>query len=81
LTAGDNMKLCTKCNLEKDDDFFNKNQVWCKVCYTEYKKQYDIINRENNKKYRKHYRIDNLDSEKQYLRLYRQNNKESVAKK
>jgi hypothetical protein len=50
------MKLCTVCDQTKPLDAFHKGKVyaggyrtWCKVCMSEYKKQYRIKNKEQLK--------------------------------
>jgi len=50
-------KICNKCLFEKTINEFHKNgkktYSFCKVCKNEYKKEYNIKNREKRKLYRK----------------------------
>src|SRR5258708_7402811 len=87
------MKICTKCKIEKDEGFFDKNRGECKECikeyqkqyYTEHKedikeqqKQYRIENKEDIKEQQKHYAINNKEDRKKYQKQYRIENKEDI---
>ena len=41
------MKTCSKCQVKKLEDDFWKNQVWCKLCSKERRRQYYIDNKTN----------------------------------
>ena len=45
------MKMCTKCGVEKEIGEFSKNQYKCKYCNKEYREQNKDKVRENNKKW------------------------------
>jgi hypothetical protein len=44
------MKLCKKCNQEKDEAYFYINQSWCKDCKNNYDKQCRLLFPERYKK-------------------------------
>jgi hypothetical protein len=79
------MKTCTKCNIEKPLDEFNKNQNYCRNCQKTYKKQYRLNNLEKESKYNKEYREKNQTKivlnrlkNKEKIKEYYQNNKEKI---
>jgi len=74
------MKYCSRCNLDKNEFDFGKNQTWCRFCNKQYKDQWRRNNSDHIKKYKNQYDSVHTDSLKEYLRKYRKNNKESVAK-
>ena len=79
------MKLCRKCNNEKDDIDFHKNQRWCKSC----NKQYKIANGANKKYYLNHknkidkrnksYNLSHKDEIKKQRKQYYQANKQYIG--
>ena len=84
------MKLCKKCNIEKDLSFFYKDKTLkdghrneCKICYNlkydkkEYLKEYNKSNKEYRKEYNKEYKkSDNYKLKKtQYQKSYYVKNK------
>jgi hypothetical protein len=74
------MVFCTRCEKEKEDVFFGKNQRWCKICHSEYKKLWERENRDRVKATKRRYDIVNRDRQRNYIRQYRSLNKDSVAK-
>lgn len=71
------MKTCTKCDQEKDDEFFSNGCYWCKVCF----KQYRIDNRENIKNVRVNYLIDNQEVISEKKHIYYLDNRNDIIKK
>jgi len=79
------MKICTKCDIEKELIFFGKDKSKkdgyrnsCKDCQREYSNEYYIKNKEiineNNKKWKE----ENKDKLKEINKYYYQNNKEQI---
>jgi hypothetical protein len=76
-----NMKICTKCNIEKEFSGFGKAKngknglkSMCKKCVKEYNKKYNIENKEINKQYY----IDNKERIIKNQKIYQSNNKEKI---
>lgn len=75
------MKVCTKCNIEKDLDCFAKNKYSkdglrndCRDCYRETRRIYRQNNKEKLKEKQNHF----IENNKDYFKEYAQNNKESL---
>ena len=80
------MKLCTKCNIEKDESLFHKQashidglRSWCKKCVNEHNAIYKKENKEKNKECNKKYYLKNIDERKMYSEQYRQEHKSQIA--
>lgn len=69
------IKICSKCNIEKDLTEFSKNRGECKLCIKEYNKIYRAVNKEKMATYDKQYRIDKKDTICEQRKLYRQTEK------
>ena len=67
-----NMKMCRKCNIEKDDSLFSKNQNVCKECNKQYRQEH----KEEAKEYRKQYRPGHKEKIALTKAIYYQDNKE-----
>ena len=87
-------KTCIECKIEKSIDFFVRTRNLCKDCMKEYKKSYQLKNKEILKEKSKQYYLENKDSilervsshyennkdkKLEYQKEYAQNNKEKVA--
>lgn len=70
------MKVCTKCNIEKDEDEFYKNRSYCKKCIAEYKRSYHVKNRERILQKHKEYYAEHSDEIINRSKVYYENNKE-----
>ena len=77
------LKVCTKCEKEKDIKEFSWNNKakdyrnsWCKICRKEYKKQH----RQDNSELYKERDRKRYENNLEYHKEYRQNNKESRKK-
>lgn len=79
------MKICARCNLEKQDDEFSssnllKNSGWCRACASSYRKTHYEENKKGTKarqqKYYQKNREDVVDRNKQY---YQENKDEKLA--
>ena len=75
------MKNCNTCHTLKPLDDFPKNKCMadgrlnkCKLCFSIYKKQYWIENKEKLKEYKKIHRSENKEHYQLYSKSYRQNN-------
>ena len=84
------MKICRKCSLEKEENYFSKNQLSCKECnkkyYDENKNNISEKNKkyyEENKKefieYQKQYYLDNKNKIAEYKIQYRIDNKNNIS--
>lgn len=69
------MKVCKKCDLEKEDLLFNKGRGECKECMSKYKKEYAIKNADKISEYQSNFRRENSKHLKDYQRDYRSNKK------
>ncbi len=87
------MKVCKKCEIEKEESHFNKSRGECKECMSIYKKEYAVKNAEKIRayqskfresetytKYQSEYRLKNADSIKEYKKKYYEENSDSVNK-
>jgi hypothetical protein len=87
------MKVCSKCKIEKLDDFFIKGSAKCNFCRSEVKKKYYELNKEKIKLIKKEYNEKNkffiLEQKKKYYlknkdilnkktKIYYDNNKENL---
>ena len=69
-----NMKVCTKCKIEKENCEFNKSRGSCKLCI----KEYDRIKYLNNiEKYRK-YSQDRYNNNPEYIKTWNKENNDKV---
>ena len=78
-------KICKKCNLNKLSTDFSKNknqsdglQMYCKICYKEYKKKYYLDNKDMILKKSKQYYIENQDAIIDRVKVWGDNNKSKV---
>lgn len=55
------MKICTKCDVEKEEDQFSKGKYYCKSCIKEYRRNYYLVNKKNELEYLKKYRAAHPD--------------------
>lgn len=74
------MKICKKCNIEKDIENFYKGKNICKKCYNDKRKEYRIKNKDNIKQKDKVYYENNKEKRKLYHKLWRDNNKDKIKK-
>lgn len=72
-------KICTKCGEEKDHTNFSKGKLWCKLCCSEYNKEYYRKNPETKIKNAKIYREKHRDEILEKNKKYRENNPQKVA--
>jgi len=79
------MKLCTKCNIEKDFENFRKQKgkyiCWCKNCEKLYKKEHYQKNKEKIDSRNKLYKENHEEQVKDYQKKYVQDNKEKLSKR
>jgi len=82
------MKVCIVCNIEKVNLEFNKDSKnkdgltnRCKSCQKEYKKEYQIKNKEKIAEKKKIYQIKNKIKIAEAKKKYRELNKEDISKK
>ncbi len=78
------MKICKRCDLEKELNSFSKNKtkednhdIYCKECIKEYKKKYYSLNKQQIKEKCSEYYIDNKDRIIEKVTEYYINNKET----
>jgi len=80
-------KICSKCGEEKPatTEYFGKMKSskdglrgQCKVCISEYLKQYRKKNKESIQQYKKQWHQENKEYIKEYSKQYRQENKDSI---
>ena len=81
------MKLCTKCNIEKDESNFSKSNskkdglyAWCKNCAKAYRKVNYELNREVQLQRGRDWRKLNPDKHKQCFKNWVEKNKEKYTK-
>jgi hypothetical protein len=77
------MKICSKCDIEKELSEFNKHpknidklNSYCKICQKEYNKQWYLNNQEKYKEKSKQHYLNNKEIIKEYYKQYLLNNKE-----
>jgi hypothetical protein len=81
------MKKCKRCNIEKDEINFSKNRQspdglcnWCKLCISEYRKEYSILNADKISKDKKEYYQENkeylIGQAKNYYQEHKEEKKE-----
>lgn len=75
------MKVCIKCNTEKEIIHFVKNTNRCKSCRSIYMKEYSEKNKEKLKQSKKEYYIKNKTIISEKAKEYYTKNKEHVIKK
>ncbi len=82
------IKICTKCKKHKERREFNKNknmkdglQGWCKLCCSEYKKQYQQNISEKIKKQKKKHYDNNSEKLKEQKKQYYKNNIEKLRER
>src|ERR1700676_542179 len=77
------MKICKKCEMQKEDYEFKKYSLQCKSCIKEYMKQYKRDNKEKLseylKRYTKEYRKNNKNKILENGRIYYKNNKDKIC--
>jgi hypothetical protein len=80
------MKVCIKCNIEKELDHFGKrvdskdgHRNDCKECRKEFNDRYREDNKDTLKEYKKKYREENKEIIAQNGKIYREENKEIIA--
>lgn len=76
------MKKCTKCKIDKPLEEFNREKrnrdglmSWCRECWKEYKKQYNLDNKDKIKQYR----LDNKDKISEQQKQYNLANRDKIA--
>lgn len=79
-------KECTKCNSNKEIADYGKDnrntdglKSVCKICLSEYKKQYKLLNKDKIGEYDKQYRETNKDKSKEYEKVRYQKNKTKIS--
>jgi hypothetical protein len=75
------MKICSKCNLEKDDSEFPKRRNRCKSCFRQYLKIYRQNNLQKIRESNKRYCQNNSDKMKERYKRYCQNNPEKTKER
>lgn len=82
------MKECTQCGEVKAIDDFYKNSRMadghlnkCKKCFSLYKKEYWVKNKEYLKQYKRRHRKENAEHYRNYAKEYREKNIESIKEK
>jgi hypothetical protein len=75
------MKICSKCNIEKDHSEFYGDRNACKTCEIERSKLYRQNNPEKEKERKKLYRQNNPEKLKESSKLYYQNNSEKLKER
>lgn len=82
------MKECKQCGKVKSLDEFYKNKCMadghlnkCKVCFSLYKKDYWIRNRDKLREYKKRHRKENSEHYRQYAKKYREDNIEEIKER
>jgi len=67
------MKICTKCNLGKDESEFHKNKKtkdrmskWCKECFQKWRDN----NKDKKSEYDRQYYVDNAEKRIEYVKQY-----------
>lgn len=73
------MKLCIKCNIEKEN-FYTENSNICKDCKKEYSKKYYVTNNEQVKEYRSKNSEKIKEYNIKYLKNNRENNSENLSR-
>lgn len=81
-------KVCTRCEQSKPLIEYHKDKrksdghvTTCKQCRHEYRKQYNLVNKEKIKEWNDYYTATNSEKIKESGKRYRENNKELVAEK
>ncbi len=84
-SAEEQTKECSKCGQEKPLSGFHKDKSgrlgvvsWCKVCVSEYKKQYHQKNKDKIAARQKQYRQENRDKELERSKQYYQENRDKM---
>ena len=72
------MKTCIKCGIEKEDHEFPKERNTCKVCKSEYNKQYCKEHKEERKQRKAQYYQDHREERLQYDKQYKKEHKEEI---
>ena len=76
------LKICSKCGVEKSVEEFRKGRNQCKLCQSEhnkeYRKEHYINNKEYYKEYRKEYQINNKEKLKEIHEEYYIKHKDSL---
>ena len=81
------MKICIKCNINKNDDDFifrkdnNKLRNECKECYKIIKHQYYLKNKDEIKMRTRKYALENSDQTKEYKKQHYENNKKQIIER
>ncbi len=77
------MKICSKCEIEKDDsEFYSKSaKKYCKECGRKMCKEYKERNKEKIKEYNKEYKEKNKEKIKEKNKEYNIKNKEIIQEK
>ena len=75
------MRVCKKCQIEKEEKDFYKGCAKCKSCKIEYQKSHVILNREKISKYKKEYAIKNSEKIKSESKKYYENNKDYIKER
>jgi hypothetical protein len=82
------MKVCNKCNIEKDFESFRKRndsidgyRKNCKECENNYFRQYNLRNKDSKKEYNRNYNILNKETIKIQKSKYKQENKEKIKQR
>ena len=79
------MKLCKKCNIEKNLNEFHKDKYakngyksFCKICENLRKKEFYIKNKDKLKKKSLENYYNNIEEKKYYIKIYQKNNREKI---
>lgn len=75
------MKICKKCQIEKDDNEFYTSNKTCKKCKIEYQKKLSEGNRESIKEYKKEYACKNANKISEKSKKYYIDNSEKIKER
>ena len=73
------MKVCNRCNLEKDLSLYPKKGSICKSCKSDYYKIYRLENKDKLSNYNKIWRDENKDILDEYKKNYYSENKDKLS--
>lgn len=75
------LKTCSRCNEEKEIDFFPKHRTLCKSCWSIYRKEFKAKNKNKIKAYMNEYRQrpESKEKKRKLDKIYYENNKEKVS--
>jgi hypothetical protein len=75
------MKVCKKCQIEKEETDFYKGDAKCKSCKIDYQKKHTELNKEKIREYKKNYASKNSEKIKSESKQYYENNKDLIKER